>query len=139
MTDVNHNAKTKTLEVSVRIFTDDFEKVLNKKCNCKVDLMKPAKKAEAEALISTYVNSHIGVKLNGNKQALQFVGYAEEDGSIWNYFEIKNVASVNRLEVFNNLLHENSEQQVNMIHVKANGKEKTEKLDYPKNTFTITL
>lgn len=137
MTDVNHNVKTKTLEVSVRVFTDDFEKALNKKCNCKIDLMKPAIKTEMEKQVAAYVTSHVGIKIDGNKQALHFVGYDEEEGSIWNYFEVKNVSSFTKMEIFNNILHENSEQQVNMIHVKANGKEKTEKLDYPKNTFTI--
>jgi ribosomal protein S17E len=137
MTDVNHNAKTKTLEVSVRIFTDDFEKALSKKCNCKLDLMKPVNKSEVENQIATYVTSHVSIKTDGKRQALQFVGYDEEDGSIWNYFEVKDIAPFTKLELFNNILHENSDQQVNMVHVKANGKDKTEKLDYPKNTLTV--
>jgi hypothetical protein len=138
MTDINHNASNKTLEISVRIFADDFENTLRKKCNCKVELTKPTDKAAMEKLVSGYITSRLNLKVDGQPVALQFAGFSEEDGSIWNFFEVKNVGSIRKLELFNNLLHDYSEQQVNMVHIKANGKQKTEKLDHPKNTYTTS-
>lgn len=138
MTDINHNVKNKTLEVSVRIFTDDFEKTLKQNCNCKVDLINPGNKGEMEKLASNYIMKHLQVKIDGQPVPLQFAGYQQEEGSIWSYFEIKNVASLKKLELQNTLLYDFSESQVNMIHIKANGNEKNDKLDFPKNTYSIT-
>lgn len=137
MTDINHNAKNKTLEISVRIFTDDFEKTLRKNCNCKVDLLKPVNKIETEKLVSNYIVKHLQIKVDAQPLTMNFVGYQQEEGSIWNYFEVKNVSNFKKLELHNSLLHDYNESQVNMIHIKANGNEKTDKLDYPKNTYTV--
>jgi hypothetical protein len=138
MTDINHNAKNKSLEVSVRIFTDDFEKALRKNCNCKVELLRPNDKGAMEKLAANYINSHLNIKVDGQPVQLQFAGFSNEDGSIWSFFEAKNVNSIKKLELFNNILHETNDQQINIVHVKANGKEKTEKLDYPKNVYSIS-
>ncbi|HXL58320.1 MAG TPA: DUF6702 family protein, partial [Chitinophagaceae bacterium] len=37
MTDINYNSKEKELEISVRIFTDDFENTLRKYHSTKID------------------------------------------------------------------------------------------------------
>ena len=41
MTDVNFNNSTKELEISVRIFTDDFENTIAKYHQGKVDILHP--------------------------------------------------------------------------------------------------
>ena len=43
--EINHNAVDKTLEISCKIFTDDFEKILAKNYKAKVDLINPPNKA----------------------------------------------------------------------------------------------
>ncbi len=49
--EVNHNAADKTLEISCKIFTDDFEKILAKNYKTKVDLINPADKAPMDSLV----------------------------------------------------------------------------------------
>jgi hypothetical protein len=70
MTDINYNAGNKELEVSVRIFTDDFEKNLRKNCNCKVELIKPADKNAMNSLVNSYVLKHLQITVNGKTMAL---------------------------------------------------------------------
>ena len=139
MTEINFNNKSKSLEVSVRIFTDDFEKTLRKKCNCKVDLMAVNEKKAMEKVVNDYVQQHLQIKADGRLQALEFVGYQQEEESTWNYFLVKNVSQVKKLEIVNSLLHDYREEQVNMLHIKANGKDYTDKLDYPNKFFSIDL
>src|SRR3954464_1671136 len=86
MTEINFNNKSKSLEVSVRIFTDDFEKTLRKKCNCKVDLLAVNEKKAMEKAVNDYVQQHLQIKIDGRLQALEFAGYQQEEESIWNYF-----------------------------------------------------
>ena len=125
------------MEVSVRIFTDDFEKTLRKNCNCKVDLAIGADKTLMNDLVRSYVTKNVKIKIDGQWQQLQYSGYQKEDESTWSYFEIKNIKSFKKLEMSNSLLHDYKEEQINMIHVKAKGKEVTDKLNFPDTNFSI--
>jgi hypothetical protein len=139
MTEINYNNKSKSLEVSVRLFTDDFEKTLRKNCNCKVDLLTKQDKKAMENLVNAYVLKHLQIKVNGQLQNLEFAGYQQEAESTWNYFQVKNVTQVGKMEITNSLLHDYREEQINMLHIMANGKEQSDKLDYPKSSYTITF
>lgn len=137
MTEINYNDKTKALELSVRIFTDDFEKTLRKNCNCIVDLGTGDKKP-MEKIAAGYIQKHLQIRVNGEVKPLEYMGYQREEESTWNFFVIRNVNQVKRLEVNNSLLHDYREEQINMLHIKANGKDQTDKLDYPNKQYTIS-
>ena len=79
------------------------------------------------------------VSIDGKPAVLQYQGYQQEDGSTWSYFEVKNVASLKKLDINNNLLYEYNNSQINMVHAKANGKEQTDKLEYPEKNFVFIL
>jgi hypothetical protein len=139
MTEINYNNTSKTVEVSVRIFTDDFEKTLRKNCNCKVDLLASQDKKGMERLAADYIVKHLQIKVDGQAKNLEFVGSQQEQESTWNHFMIKNISQVKRLEINNKLLHDYSEEQINMLHIKVNGKEQTDKLDYPAKAYSINF
>ena len=139
MTDINHNAASKSLEVSVRIFSDDFEKTLKANCKCKVELLTPTDKRAMDKIVNTYVTRHLLIMLDGKPATLEFAGYQPEEGSIWSYFEIKNVPSFSKIDITNSLLYDYKNEQVNMVHIKANGKEKSDKLDYPEKNLAFTF
>lgn len=130
--DINHNAKDKELEVSVRIFTDDFEGALKKYSNTKVDLTHPSDKAAAEKLISNYLLNHLQIKADNKVVPLHFIGFELQQESIWSYFEIPNISSVKKMEVNTSVLYDYQEKQINIIHAKVNGNEKSFRLDNPK-------
>ncbi len=131
--DINHNAKDKLLEVSVRIFTDDFENTLKKYSNTKVDLSHPADKAVADKLVSNYLLSKLQIKLDNKNVALHYLGFELQQESIWTYFEVQNIPSVKKVEVTTNVLYDYQEKQINIIHAKVNGNEKSFRLDNPKS------
>ncbi|MFM2339019.1 MAG: hypothetical protein RL115_2212, partial [Bacteroidota bacterium] len=52
--EVNHSSTDKSLEISCKIFTDDFERALIKNYKTKVDLIHPTNKAAMDTLIKKY-------------------------------------------------------------------------------------
>jgi hypothetical protein len=52
VTEVNHNAKDKTLEISCKMFLDDTEKTLKKQLNTTVELVSPKEPKKAQQLLS---------------------------------------------------------------------------------------
>ena len=53
--EINHNPSDKNLEISCKIFTDDFESVLVQNYKTKVDLINPPDRKAVDKLIEDYI------------------------------------------------------------------------------------
>jgi len=134
MIEIDHNAKDKTAEVSIRIFTDDLENVLKKYGNTKIDILHPANKEEVDKLLNNYIQHKLQIKLDGKLVTLHYLGYEQQMESIWTYLEVKDVPTVKKVSISCSLLYDYQDKQTNIFHVKANDTEKSYKLDYPETT-----
>jgi hypothetical protein len=137
MTDIRHNAKAKTLEVAVRIFTDDFEKALRANCKCKVDLINVVNKKLMDSLVNTYILQHVSISTENKKTSTRFLGFEKVEESTWAYFEISGINSLQQLSIANNLLLEQNKKQLNIVHLKTEQVDKTKQLDI--STTSIRL
>lgn len=137
--EINHNAADKTLEISCKLFTDDFEGVLAKNYKTKTDLINPPSKAAMDTLVKKYILSHLGIKIDGRQVALSYVGFEQEKESVYCYIEATGVSSVAKVEMYNSLMHDYFDDQINIIHVIAGGNRKSTKLDYPDKQAVIVF
>lgn len=133
VTEINHNAKDKRIEVSCRIFFDDFEDVLEKNYKVQMDIVKPTDRKKIDLMIADYVKKHLLIKADGKAVNLTYVGYQIEEDACWSYFEATKIGKVKQLEVSNDLLFAEFRTQTNMLQVTANGQEKSTKLDNPES------
>ena len=130
--EINHNPTDKTLEISCKIFTNDFETTLEKNYKTKVDLVNPPDKPAMDKLVSDYIKKHLSIKADSKATNLSYVGFEKEDEAVYSYFQVDNVPSVKKIDVTNSILHDFSDQQINIIHCVVGGKRQSDKLDYPK-------
>lgn len=131
VTEIEHNAKDKTLEVSCKIFTDDFEKTLRSTYNTYVDLLKPKDKNAANKLVADYVQKHLLIKVDGKPVVLQFLGYEQDEEGIVSYYQVNNINAVKKLDITDNILFEYKKEQLSIIHTTVNGNKKSTKLVNP--------
>ena len=132
VTEMNYNATDKNLEISCKIFTDDFEKALANNYKAKVDLTTPADKNEANRLVKEYVKSHLLLKVDNKAVTLEFVGFEKENDAVWSYFEVKNItAAPKKIDITNSILYEAYDKQINLMHVTVNNNRKSTRLNYP--------
>lgn len=129
--ELNHNPKEKSVEISMRIFTDDFEATLKKFGNTKIDLTNTTNKSATDELITNYVRQKLKVNIDNKATVLEYVGYEIKKESVWLYFEIDHIANVKKVDINCNLLYDYEQKQINIFHVNANGKEESYKLEYP--------
>jgi len=131
--EINHNAADKTLEISCKIFTDDFEKVLAQNYRIKVDLTNPpaADRKAMDSVVKKYIFSHLAVSVDGKPGTLSYLGFEKEAEAVYSYVQVENIGSVKKVELTNKLMHDMFTDQVNIIHVIVNGERKSTKLDYP--------
>ncbi|MCD0490440.1 hypothetical protein LPB86_19535 [Pedobacter sp. MC2016-14] len=138
VTEIEQNPKTRTIEVSVKIFYDDFEKTLNKD-KVKINILKPADRKQVDALIADYINKHLKINASGKLLALKYIGYEIQDDAAWCYFESSPQPPVRQFDIQNDLLFEAHPSQSNMIHAIVNGQRKSTKLDNPSRKATLVF
>ncbi len=139
MTEIKHNAKDKRLEVSCRMFFDDFEHTLEKNYSTQIDILKPADRKKVDAMMADYIKKHLAIKVGGKEIVLNYLGYEIEEDACWCYFEANNIRKVSRMDVFNDLLFAEHKSQINMLQVTVNGKETTTKLDNPQSKTVLNF
>ena len=135
--EINHNAADKSLEISCKIFTDDFEKVLAQNYKTKVDLINPPDRKAMDSLVKKYIFSHIAVIVDGKPGTLIYVGFEKDNEAVFSYVEVDNISSLKKIEITNSLMHDMFTDQVNIMHVIENGNRKSTKLDYPATKTNI--
>ena len=131
--EINHNATDKTLEISCKLFTDDFEKVLAQNYKLKVDLTNPpaADRKAMDSVVKKYILSHFSVSVDGKPGFLSYLGFEKENEAVYCYVQVENVPSVKKVEFTNKLMQDMFTDQVNIVHVIVKGERKSTKLDYP--------
>jgi hypothetical protein len=131
VTEINHNSTERTLEISCKIFTDDFENVLAQNYHTKTDLIHPADQSKMDTLVKKYMLSHLSIKVNGKPVALTYIGFEHESEAVYSYAAVENVNQLSQLVISNTLMYDLFTDQVNIVHVIVGGKRKSTKLDYP--------
>ena len=130
-TEINHNATDKTLEITCRIFTDDFENILRKNYKTKVDLSDPKMKNAMDKLVSDYVKKNLHLKADGKAVNLSYVGFEIDHEAVNCYFQVDNIPSVKKIDTVNSLMYDMFDDQMSIMHVIIGGNRKSTKLDYP--------
>lgn len=131
VTEINHNAADKNLEISCKIFTDDLEKTLTTIHNKKVDLFHPKDKAETDRQVADYVRKRLLIKLDGKDIQLEFVGFERENDAVWSYFQAPVPLLPRKVDISNSILYETYDKQLNLMHVSVGGDRKSIRLNFP--------
>lgn len=130
-TELNYNIKDQTVQVSCRIFTDDFEEALSKKFKVKSDLAAPAKHKAMDALVMKYMLAAIHFTGNGKQLSLNYLGFENDSEAVIIYMESARVPNLKKLETTSTVLYDLFDDQTNIFHVTFNGSRHSAKLSFP--------
>jgi hypothetical protein len=139
VTEIEHNAKEKTLEISCKIFTDDLETTLRTIHKTHIDLLKPKDKIAMNKLVADYVQKHLQIKVDGKPVTLGFLGYEQDEEGIISYYQVNNIVTVKKLDVTDNILFEYKKEQISIIHTNVNGNKKSTKLINPEDKYSFSF
>ncbi len=114
--EVQYNSKTESLEVSLRVFTDDLEKVLSAANNNKLIKIEGDNNA-IDGLIVQYLKKNFAlVSTKKEVKLAQYYGRENEADATWLYFEIQNCKNLEGYTIFNAVFQETFEDQTNIIN-----------------------
>lgn len=139
VTEVNHNNKTNSLEISTKIFFNDLEAALEKEHKTQLDILKPGERGRLDPLINEYLQKHLQLLVNGKPVKLKYLGFEIEQEAAWCYLEVLQVNQVKQIHIRNDVLFAEHDTQANMIHITVKGKRQSTKLENPESKFLATF
>jgi hypothetical protein len=138
--EIKYNAPDNALQITTHIFLDDFEKALAKQTPTKLNIGTPTEHTTTNTLIENYLKTHFQLTINDINIAYNFIGkeISSDYAAVWCYMEVKNVASLKKITVKNNILTEIYSDQKNIINLTLpNGKQGYLMFDKAKIELTI--
>ena len=131
VTEIEYNEKETRLEISCKVFTDDFEKALRAAYNTHVDLLKASEKEAMNKLVSDYIEKHLKITVNSKAQKLLFLGFEQDEEGVSSFWEADDVPAIKNITVNDNILYEYQSQQISLVHITVGGKRQSTKLVNP--------
>lgn len=125
LTEINYNEEDKTLEISIKLFTDDLAQALKMAGAPEMEIGTDREAPEANEYIERYLQSNLKLLLNGKSINYIYLGKEAELDATWCYVEVENVKKVQTLEVQNSIFVEVFETQTNMVNTFINGRKKS--------------
>ncbi|MBD2756962.1 hypothetical protein IC230_29045 [Spirosoma sp. BT704] len=124
---MQYNPKERVFEISIRIFTDDFEKGLSAAVGSRVNLNgSPGSDNKIDPVIEKYVHAHFAYS-SPQKQPkpIKYVGHETEADAHWLYLEMPYAEPFRGGLLKQNVLMELFDDQVNMVNIQYQGQKKT--------------
>ncbi|HMH34787.1 MAG TPA: DUF6702 family protein, partial [Puia sp.] len=125
------------LEISCKIFTNDFESALERYSGTKIDLSDPKGKSHSDQVVTAYIVKHLQITLDNHPAEFQFVGSENEAEGTWNYFQVVKLEPFKKIGITNSLLYESFGSEINLIHITVNGVRKSTKLSNPETNASF--
>jgi len=127
VTNVEYYDKGKALQITSRLFIDDFEKVLEERYGLRTLLGTPEEVPNADEYIEKYLNAKFLVKINGEPVSYKFLGKKFDNDIMICYLEIPDISidQIDSIEIQNELLMDIFEEQKNILHFKLLDKKKS--------------
>ncbi len=139
VTEINKNEQKGTLEISIKIFIDDFEHGLKKYGHTKMFIGDDKESPKVDTLIQQYLLKNFSLEVNGKEREYAYLGKQVEDEELFLFIEMRDVETLNTLTIFNYLLCDVYETQSNIIHFKTIEEVKSLLLTKQKPTGTLNF
>lgn len=120
-----YSLKKKELQITARIFIDDFEKELNKKYNKTFYLGDKRELTATADYLQKYFLQNVKFTINGKRKDVNYLGKEIEDDVVICYLTAPAEEAVKTVIIKNTTLFESFPDQQNYIHLKVNSNKKS--------------
>ena len=117
LTEVRFNPESGRIEISMRIFPDDLDRALFEREGIHTQLATELESPEADSLLMVYLLDHFSLEVNGELMELDYLGKEPEADAIWCYLESDQVMTPTDYMVYNSILTQTFEAEVEIVQV----------------------
>ncbi len=117
------NEMAGNFEVTMKIFTDDFERTLNAEKSETIILKSGVQESDISYAIETYVRDNFKIWIDDRPITWRYVGAEIENDLSYVYFEFIQMENFKELRIENSILFDQFEQQSNVIDIEYKGRQ----------------
>lgn len=132
LTTLYYNVETNSIEITMKLSTDDLEKALKLSNHEDLKLGSKNENPIADSLIYNYIIKKNTLVFDSSNIYIGWVGKEVEYDIIWCYLEITNVTPFNWVTIENRVLFELFENQLNIVNFIIDGDVKSLMLHHGK-------
>lgn len=138
-TKIEFKKESETVQITMHFFIDDLQETINSTYNKNIELALPNEPKLIDSLIINYISKKFEVDLNGTNKDYLYIGKEYKIDEIYLYLEIKNIDTINSIEVKNSMLMEMFPDQQNIIQLYIRNIKKTFLLTKQKDKDLLNL
>lgn len=124
-TSIRYAPEEKVLQITIQVFLDDFEAVLQQTGNKNIKLNPAVSQEEIDQEVVNYFQKKVLFKARGETLNFDFLGKVYKNDLLVSYLELKVDTPLTQFQIKNNLFYEYLSDQKNIIHLKVASKRKS--------------
>ena len=127
VTNVQYSEKDEAIQITSRVFIDDFEDVLEERYGVHPNLGTPLESETANTYIEKYLRSKLLIRIDGKQVEYKFLGKKYDNDVMVCFLEVPKIklSKIKTIELQNEVLTDMFEEQQNVLHFKMDGKKKS--------------
>ena len=139
--EIAFNEAEQAIQISLHLFIDDLETALAAKGISNLYICTDKEDAETEQYIADYLQETFALQVDGKAVSYSFLGKepSEDLEGIWCYLEIETIASIQELNVRNQILTQAFDDQRNIVSITKSGVGRMGYFLFDKDSFEDTV
>lgn len=125
LTEIEYSNDEHSLQITSRVFIDDFERVLNQRYQKDISLSYKEDLEKHEELMQQYLNEKLHISIDGKPVKLHLLGSKFDADQIEMFIEAEHVKDFQNITVENLLLTDMFDSQKNIVNIKRNSEVKS--------------
>lgn len=125
VTQINFIEEKQSVQITTRIFIDDFESLLRERYDESITLVVKDEPKITDIYVGRYLKERIKIKINNKEVDLTFIGKEYDQDIMRCYLEIEGINNIESFEVSNKVLFDLFKEQQNIVKTKINSKQKS--------------
>ena len=135
---MRYNPKGKTVEISLRVFSDDLEKALSANHQNQKFVFEINDKNDP--FVEQYIRKHFIITNPKNQERnYQYIGKEKEGEAIWIYLEMPLIDSLKGSKIQNDVLMEFFDDQTNIVNIFINNDKKSYLYNVKNKVFIVEI
>ncbi|MDL5510731.1 hypothetical protein QSE00_02810 [Arenibacter sp. M-2] len=127
VTSVEYSDKDRALQITTRVFIDDFEKVLQERYGIQGNLATKDESPQVNEFIGKYLKAKFSLEVNGQNVTYDVLGKKYDNDIMILYLEVPKIDfnSISTISVQNEVLMDMFMEQKNVVHFKLGNQKKS--------------
>lgn len=125
VTQINYIKEKQSVQITSRLFIDDFENVLKQNYDEDIVLVDEDNPEMIDDYMDKYLKTRLKLNVNNEVVTFNFIGKEYEGDIVKCYLEVENVKTITSFQVTNRVLFDLQKDQQNIVKTKINSVNKS--------------